>query len=134
MANKTTITEVKALSYAIALINGDTSAFTDFTEAEYADKLATMLDNRIKKSVKSGISTAEAEKRSALAEIIISALATAENPVTISELQRMTPELQTFNGEIISTQKIVSVIKPLVNDGTVTNTKDKKKSLFSLTR
>lgn len=128
------ITEVKALSYAIALINGDTSAFTEFTEAEYADKLATMLDNRIKKSAKSGISTAEAEKRSELAEIIISALTTAEAPVTISELQRMTPELQTYKGEIISTQKIVSVIKPLVNDGTVTNIKDKKKSLFSLTR
>ena len=128
------ITEVKALSYAIALINGDTSAFTEFSEKEYADKLATMLDNRIKKSSKSGISTAEAEKRSELAEIIISALATTETPVTISELQRMTPELQTYKGEIISTQKIVSVIKPLVNDGVVTNIKDKKKSLFSLTR
>ena len=128
-----TVTEVKALTYALALINGE-DVPTEFTADEYAVKLSAMLDKRKDKSAKGGVSAVELNRRKALTDIIISALESCDKPVTVSELQRLTPELQTYNGEIISCQRIFSLIKPLILDGKVENTKDKKKSLFSLVR
>lgn len=128
------VTEVKALTYALALIKGE-DVPTEFTADEYAAKLSAMLDKRKDKSAKSGVSAAELNRRKSLTHIILATLETCDKPVTISELQRMTPELQTFeNGEIISGQRVSSLIKPLVESGKVVNTKDKKKSLFSLVR
>ena len=128
-----TVTEVKALTYALALINGE-DVPTEFTADEYAAKLSAMLDKRKDKSTKSGVSAADLNRRKALTSVILSTLGTCDKPVTVSELQRMTPELQTYDGEIISCQRIFSLIKPLILDGKVKNTKDKKKSLFSLVR
>lgn len=128
------VTEVKALTYALALAKGE-DVPTEFTADEYAAKLSTMLDKRKDKSSKSGVSAADLNRRKALTHVIISTLETCNRPVTVSELQRMTPELQTFeNGEIISGQRITSLIKPLVAEGRVENIKDKKKSLFALVR
>lgn len=128
------VTEVKALAYALALAKGE-DVPTEFTADEYAAKLSTMLDKRKDKSSKNGVSTADLNRRKALTHVILSTLETCNKPVTISELQRMTPELQSFeNGEIISSQRITSLIKPLVAEGRVKNIKDKKKSLFALVR
>lgn len=129
---KVTLTQVQALTLAISALNGE--EITETTTAELTEKLTTMRDTLANKS-HSKVSEKVLAQRSALSDIILETLTIANKPVTVSELQRLTPELQTFeNGEIISGQRITSILKNLVVAGKVENTKDKKKSFFSLVK
>lgn len=129
---KVTLTQVQALTLAISALNGE--EITEITTAELTEKLTTMRDTLANKS-HSKVNEKVLAQRSALSDIILETLTIANKPVTVSELQRLTPELQTFeNGEIISGQRITSILKTLVVAGKVENTKDKKKSLFSLVK
>lgn len=131
MANKNTLTQVQALSYAIALINlepiGD-----EVDEDVIVAKLTAMRDTLANKS--HSVNKAEMAKRSALTNRVLSALEALNKPVTVSELQRSDDTLQTYNGEIVSGQRITSILTALVKDGKVVNAKDKKKSYFSLVK
>lgn len=129
MANKNTLTQVQALSYAIALINMDP---VDAEIDEVVAKLTSMRDNLANKS--HSVNKAEMAKRSALTDRVLSALEALDKPVTVSELQRSDDTLQTYNGEIVSGQRITSILTALVKDGKVVNAKDKKKSYFSLVK
>lgn len=130
MANKTTLTQVQALTSAIDFING---VETDVSVADVVAKLTAMRDTISNKS--HSVNKVEQARRSALSEMVLATLVEIDKPVTVSELQRSNVQLQTFeNGEIISGQRITSILTALVKDGKVTNTKDKKKSYFSLVK
>lgn len=129
MTNKNTLTQVQALSYAIALINMDP---VDAEIDEVVAKLTAMRDTLANKS--HSVNKAEMAKRSALTDRVLSALEALDKPVTVSELQRSDDTLQTYNGEIVSGQRITSILTALVKDGKVVNAKDKKKSYFSLVK
>lgn len=127
---KTTLTQATALVSAIALINGETVSYS--TEDIIA-KLTDMHKTISNKST-SKVSKADMAKRSALSEIVLTTLAEIGKPATVSEIQRANAQLQTYEGEIISGQRITSILTALVKDNKVTNVKDKKKSYFSITQ
>lgn len=127
---KTTLTQAQALVSAITLINGGS---VDIPTEDIVAKLSAMHDTIANKS--HSVSKADVAMRSALSDIIITTLAECNAPITVSELQRLNPALATTEkGEIISGQRVTSILHALVKSGKVENTKDKKKSLFSLVR
>lgn len=127
---KTTLTQATALISAIALLNGETVAYsTDEIVAKLTDMHKTISNKSTSK-----VSKAELEKRTALADIVLATLAEIGKPATVSEIQRANAQLQTYEGEIISGQRITSILTALVKDNKVTNVKDKKKSYFSITQ
>ena len=86
-----------------------------------------------KKSSTSKAAKANAETRMALAEIILDTLAKADKPMTVSEMQNATDELRvSADGSPISNQRITSVCYALVETSQLVNTKEKKKSYFSI--
>lgn len=62
-------------------------------------------------------------------ESIVKALTEIDRPVTITELQNESAEM-----EVYSNQKLSALLKQLVQSGIVTKTIDKKKSYFSVER
>ena len=124
---KTTLTQVQALNSAIALIKGDT---TNVPTADIIAKLSDMATSLANKS--RSVNKATLEKRAELADIVLATLADFKDGATVSELQRANTELQEHKGEIISCSRITSILKNLVISGKVKNTKDKKKSYYSL--
>lgn len=62
-------------------------------------------------------------------ESIVKALTEIDRPVTITELQNESAEM-----EVYSNQKLSALLKQLVQSGIVTKTIDKKKSYFSIER
>lgn len=124
---KTTLTQVQALNAAIALIK---DGATDTPTADIIAKLTDMATTLANKS--HSVSKATLEKRAELADIVLATLADFKDGATVSELQRANPELQEHKGEIISCSRITSTLKTLVTTGKVKNTKDKKKSYYSL--
>lgn len=62
-------------------------------------------------------------------ESIVKALTEIDRPVTITELQNESAEM-----EVYSNQKISALLKQLVQSGIVAKTIDKKKSYFSVER
>lgn len=126
---KTTLTQATALISAISILNGET---VDIPTADIVAKLTDMHTTITNKS-HSKVSEKTMAERSALAETVLSTLAATDHPVTVSELQRLNPELATTkDGNIISGQRISYILGTLVKSGKVANTKDKKKSLFSI--
>lgn len=125
---KTTLTQATALISAIALLNGETVAYsTDEIVAKLTDMHKTISNKSTSK-----VSKAELEKRTALADIVLATLVEIGKPATVSEIQRANTELQTYKGEIISGQRITSILSALVKDNKVVNIKDKKKSYFGI--
>lgn len=131
---KNGMTQAQAITLAIALINGENTVDgAEINTAEVLDKLDTMRNTLVNKS-HSKINEKVLAQRSALSNIVLKTLAELDRPVTVSELQRANAELQTYNGEIVSGQRITAILNPLVTAGSVVNTKDKKKSLFALAK
>lgn len=62
-------------------------------------------------------------------ESIVKALTEIDRPVTITELQNESAEM-----EVYSNQKLSALLKQLVQSGIITKTIDKKKSYFSVER
>ena len=62
-------------------------------------------------------------------ESIVKVLTEIDRPVTITELQNESAEM-----EVYSNQKLSALLKQLVQNGIVTKTIDKKKSYFSVER
>lgn len=62
-------------------------------------------------------------------ESIVKVLTEIDRPVTITELQNESAEM-----EVYSNQKLSALLKQLVQSGIVTKTIDKKKSYFSVER
>ena len=136
MTNTTKITKAMALN-AILTILDTVNPDTVIDSVALADMVA-YCDNELellakKKSSTSKASKANAETRMALAEIVLATLSETGKPMTVSEMQTANEELRVAaDGTPISNQRVTSVCYSLVEEGKITNTKDKKKSYFSI--
>lgn len=136
MANTVKVTKAMALN-AILTILANSDPDTTVDNVALADMVA-YCDNELallakKKSSTSKAAKANAETRMALAEIILETLANAGKPMTVSEMQTANEELRvSADGSPISNQRITSVCYALVETTQLVNTKEKKKSYFSI--
>ena len=136
MANTTKVTKAMALNAIISVLatldpetKVDTVSLADMTA--YCENELALLAK--KKSSTSKAAKANAETRMALAEIILETLANAGKPMTVSEMQNANDELRVAaDGSPISNQRITSVCYALVETTQLVNTKEKKKSYFSI--
>ena len=136
MANTTKITKAMALNAiisALATLDPETkvdNVSLDDMNAYCENELALLAK---KKSSTSKAAKANAETRMALAEIILETLANAGKPMTVSEMQTANDALRvSADGSPISNQRITSVCYALVETTQLVNTKEKKKSYFSI--
>ena len=136
MANTTKVTKAMALN-AILSVLATLDPETKVDNVSLADMNA-YCENELallakKKSSTSKAAKANAETRMALAEIILETLANAGKPMTVSEMQTANDELRVAaDGSPISNQRITSVCYALVETTQLVNTKEKKKSYFSI--
>ena len=136
MANTTKVTKAMALNAIISVLETldpetkvDTVSLADMNA--YCENELALLAK--KKSSTSKAAKANAETRMALAEIILATLANAGKPMTVSEMQTANDELRvSADGSPISNQRITSVCYALVETSQLVNTKEKKKSYFSI--
>ena len=136
MANTTKVTKAMALNAIISVLatldpetQVDTVSLADMNA--YCENELALLAK--KKSSTSKAAKANAETRMALAEIILATLANAGKPMTVSEMQTANDELRvSADGSPISNQRITSVCYALVETSQLVNTKEKKKSYFSI--
>lgn len=136
MANTVKVTKAMALNAILAILaNSDPDTVVD--NVALADMVA-YCDNELallakKKSSTSKAAKANAETRMALAEIVLATLANAGKPMTVSEMQNTNEDLRvSADGAPISNQRITSVCYSLVESSQLINTKEKKKSYFSI--
>lgn len=136
MANTVKVTKAMALNAILAILaNSDPDTTVD--NVALADMVA-YCDNELallakKKSSTSKAAKANAETRMALAEIVLATLANAGKPMTVSEMQNANEDLRvSADGAPISNQRITSVCYALVESSQLINTKEKKKSYFSI--
>ena len=136
MANTTKVTKAMALNAIISVLATlDTDTKVDNVSLDdmnaYCENELALLAK--KKSSTSKAAKANAETRMALAEIILETLANAGKPMTVSEMQTANDELRvSADGSPISNQRITSVCYALVETTQLVNTKEKKKSYFSI--
>lgn len=136
MANTTKITKAMAITgilSAIATLDPDVP-FEGVTVADmtaYCENELALLAK--KKAGTSKAAIERAETRNTLANIVLEVLTENGKPMTVSEMQTADDRLRVAeNGEPISNQRITSVCYSLVEKGTITNTKEKKKSYFAM--
>ena len=136
MTNTTKITKAMAITgilSAIATLDPDVT-FDGITLADmtaYCENELELLAK--KKSSTSKIAKANAETRMALAEIVLATLESAGKSMTVSEMQTANEELRvSADGAPISNQRVTSVCYSLVESAQLINTKEKKKSYFSI--
>ena len=136
MTNTTKITKAMALN-AILTILDTVNSDTVIDSVALADMVA-YCDNELellakKKSSTSKEAKANAETRMALSEIVLATLVETGKPMTVSEMQTANEELRVAaDGTPISNQRITSVCHSLVENSQIINTKEKKKSYFSI--
>ena len=136
MANTVKVTKAMALNAIVSLLKtfGNDTQVGDVSLADmnaYCENELALLAK--KKSSTSKAAKANAETRMALAEIILETLANAGKPMTVSEMQNANDELRiSADGSPISNQRITSVCYALVETSQLVNTKEKKKSYFSI--
>ena len=136
MANTVKVTKAMALNAIVSVLatldpetKVDNVSLADMTA--YCENELALLAK--KKSSTSKAAKANAETRMALAEIILETLANAGKPMTVSEMQTANDELRvSADGSPISNQRITSVCYALVETTQLINTKEKKKSYFSI--
>ena len=136
MANTVKVTKAMALNAILSILATlDTDTKVDNISL---DDMTAYCENELallakKKSSTSKAAKANAETRMALAEIILETLANAGKPMTVSEMQNANDELRVAaDGSPISNQRITSVCYALVETSQLVNTKEKKKSYFSI--
>ena len=136
MANTVKVTNAMALNAILSILATlDTDTKVDNISL---DDMTAYCENELallakKKSSTSKAAKANAETRMALAEIILDTLANAGKPMTVSEMQNATDALRvSADGSPISNQRITSVCYALVETSQLVNTKEKKKSYFSI--
>ena len=83
----------------------------------------------LEKKSSNKVTTATQKENEELKKIILTTLETIGTPVTISDLQSQNDEL---SREKYSNQKINALLTQLKNENKVINTKDKKKSYFTV--
>ena len=100
------------------------------TAPENADVLTAFINNEIalldKRAANKTVSKTQVENENIKAKIL-DALTEIDKPVTISELQALTPELAVYTN-----QKLSALLTQLKANNLVTKTVEKKKSYFSI--
>lgn len=124
MANKNTMTQVQALTMAIAFINGEDISDTVNMDA-VADKLSAMVDTLNKKSASKKPTKVQTENEGYMTEIL-SVLSANGQPMTIKEICAKSETLAEF-----STSKMSALLKKLVDNGNVSKTYEKKQAYFT---
>ena len=136
MANTTKITKAMAINgilSAIATLDTDITfdGITIDDMTAYCENELTLLAK--KKAGTSKASMERAEIRNTLADIVLEVLTKKGASMTVSEMQLADEKLRVAeNEEPISNQRITSICYSLVEDGKIINTKEKKKSYFSI--
>ena len=148
MTNTTKITKAMALNAILAVLatldpetevnavsnenmNGYSKVVALADMVAYCDNELALLEK--KKSSTSKAAKANAETRMALAEIILATLGNTGKPMTVSEMQTANEELRVAaDGTPISNQRVTAVCYSLVEKSQIINTKEKKKSYFSI--
>ena len=131
MTNTTKITKAMALNAilsAIATLDTDV-VFEGVTVAD----MTAYCENELALLAKKKAAVKRSEVRNILAEIVLEVLKESGKPMTVSEMQTADDKLRVAeNGNLISNQRITSVCYSLTEKGVITNTKEKKKSYFSI--
>ena len=136
MTNTTKITKAMAITgilSAIATLDADVTfdGITIEDMTAYCENELALLAK--KKAGTSKMAKERTEKRNTLANIVLEVLTEKGIPMTVSEMQLADEKLRVAeNGEPLSNQRVTSVCYSLVEEGKITNTKDKKKSYFSI--
>ena len=148
MTNTTKITKAMALNAIISVLTTlDQETKVDaisnenmngYSKVVSLDDMTAYCENELellakKKSSTSKVAKANAETRMVLAEIVLATLGSNGKPMTVSEMQTANEELRvSADGAPISNQRVTSVCYSLVEEEKIINTKDKKKSYFSI--
>ena len=117
------MTNLIAMNYVIDTFGAE-------VPADVLEKLTNMRDSLVKKSAtRSKASKANAELNAQIGEIIISVLASAEEPMTVTEINKSCNELAEY-----SNQKLSAVLRGLVADERVIKSQAEKpkRTVFSL--
>ena len=136
MTNTTKITKAMAITgilSAIATLDADVTfdGITIEDMTAYCENELALLAK--KKAGTSKMAKERAEIRNTLADIVLEVLTEKGVPMTVSEMQLADEKLRvTENGEPLSNQRVTSVCYSLVEDEKIINTKNKKKSYFSI--
>ena len=97
------MTNLNAMNYVI-------ENYADSIPTDVMEKLANMRNSLIKKSAtRSKASKANAELNAQIGEIIVSVLASADSPMTVTEINKSCDELSEY-----SNQKLSAVLRTLV--------------------
>ena len=136
MTNTTKITKAMAITgilSAIATLDADVTfdGITIEDMTAYCENELALLAK--KKAGTSKMAKERTEKRNTLANIVLEVLTEKGIPMTVSEMQLADEKLRVAeNGEPLSNQRVTSVCYSLVEDEKIINTKNKKKSYFSI--
>jgi hypothetical protein len=123
MANEKKMTKAVAFELAIKALNE--SELPDASEA--VEKIRKEIENLAKKKSSNGKPTKKQEANSALAEQVAVYMASHPNQMfTVTELVKGVPGLPAD----MSTQRMTPLLTALVNDGSVSKSKDKGKSYY----
>ena len=117
------MTNLNAMNYVI-------ENYADSIPTDVMEKLENMRNSLIKKSAtRSKASKANAELNAQIGEIIVSVLASADSPMTVTEINKSCDELSEY-----SNQKLSAVLRTLVaSERVVKSTAEKpKRTVFEL--
>ena len=119
------MTKKEMFAEIIKMMNGETSSVTEKEVIEFAEHEIELLNK--KSSSGSGKPTKTQVENEGYKEVILEALATADKPMTISELMEYAEGLAGLKN-----QRVSALMTQLKNAGKVIRTEEKKKAYFSL--
>lgn len=119
------MTKKEMFAEIIKMMNGETSSVTEKEVIEFAEHEIELLNK--KSSSGSGKPTKTQVENEGYKEVILEALATADKPMTISELMEYAEGLAGLKN-----QRVSAIMTQLKNANKVVRTMEKKKAYFSL--
>ena len=119
------MTKKEMFAEIIKMMKGETSSATESAVIEFAEHEIELLNK--KSSSGSGKPTKTQLENEGYKEVILEALATADKPMTISELMEYAEGLAGLKN-----QRVSAIMTQLKNANKVVRTMEKKKAYFSL--
>ena len=119
------MTKKEMFAEIIKMMKGETSSVTESAVIEFAEHEIELLNK--KSSSGSGKPTKTQLENEGYKEVILEALATADKPMTISELMEYAEGLAGLKN-----QRVSAIMTQLKNANKVVRTMEKKKAYFSL--
>lgn len=119
------ITKKDMFNEIIKMMNGEQMSVSTQAVIDFANHEIELLNK--KSSSSSGKPTKTQVENEGYKEVILKALATADKPMTISEIMEYTDGL-----EGLKNQRVSAIVAQLKRAGKVIRTEEKKKAYFSL--